>query len=91
MTWSSKRRLPSDWEARRRKVKAKAKGHCQAKAHVSQCNGTGTDCDHIGNPDDHSLGNLQWLSAPCHAAKTRADNHSSKHLTLPTERHPGTL
>lgn len=38
--------------------------------HVEECDGVGAECDHVVEGDDHSLGNLQWLSTPCHKAKT---------------------
>ena len=43
---------------------------CQAAVHAPDCHGIGAECDHIKPGDDHSLSNLQWLSAPCHLAKT---------------------
>lgn len=84
-------RLPADWAKRVAATKRRARGRCQAEVHVIECSGIGAECDHIKQGDDHSPANLQWLSTPCHAAKTRADNHSSKRLTLPDERHPGML
>lgn len=65
---------------------------CQAATHVIGCDGIGTDCDHIDDPHDHSLANLQWLSRPCHQAKTqreaRAANPQRKRQP---EQHPGRL
>jgi 5-methylcytosine-specific restriction endonuclease McrA len=99
MAWSSSdraSRLPKDWPQRRRRVKRRANGKCEAATHVRQCNGVGRECDHIINNDDHSLANLQWLSEACHKAKTAADNArdraARKAMTKrPTERHPGQL
>ena len=74
--WNSSNRgsrLPDDWPERRAKVRGRAHGLCQAKQHVPECDGIGTDCDHIIAGDDHSLDNLQWLSHPCHKAKTERE------------------
>lgn len=99
MSWSSSRRrdrLPTDWPARVARVKARAKGKCQAREHVRGCSGIGTDCDHIRRGDDHSLDNLQWLSGPCHVAKTAAENIADREAwaamrVRPAEGHPGAI
>ena len=91
MPWSSsdrRQRLPKDWPKRRAAVKRRAGGRCEAAVHVPECDGIGTDCDHIKAGDDHSLANLQWLSLPCHKAKTAAERPSRKR---PAEKHPGLL
>jgi len=96
MAWSSstrRSRLPKDWPTRRLKAKARAKGSCQAEPHDPRCDGIGNECDHIINNDDHSLTNLQWLSTPCHIAKTKreaAEAKASRRLSfkLPREQHP---
>jgi hypothetical protein len=66
-------RLPDDWPARVQAVKARAHGRCQATRHEPGCDGIGRECDHVKHGDDHSLANLQWLSTPCHKAKTTAE------------------
>lgn len=99
MAWATsnrRQRLPDDWSARRAKVKARANGRCQATAHQPDCNGTGTDADHIRPGDNHSLNNLQWLSAPCHKAKTTAENTARRQAEAdaryrPAEQHPGRI
>lgn len=94
VAWSSsdrRSRLPHDWPKLRAQVKRRARGRCEAAVHVAECDRIGTDCDHITQGDDHSLANLQWLSRPCHDAKTRADNGIARRLTLPSEQHPGAL
>ena len=81
MPWATstrRQRLPIDWPTRRRAVKARAHGHCQAPVHVDGCDGIGTQCDHIVNNDDHSLTNLQWLSKACHTAKTQREAAQAK-------------
>ena len=92
MNWNSstrRSRLPDDWPQLVAEVKRRAKGRCQYAVHVPGCDGTGTDCDHIVQGDDHSLTNLQWLSGPCHEHKTRIDNGLGRRLPLPPEPHPG--
>lgn len=97
MAWSTsdrRHRLPNDWPAVRRQVKARANGLCQAEHHEPGCDGIGTDADHIRQGDNHSIDNLQWLSAPCHKAKTAretaARNKRNAQLKRrPTEAHPG--
>lgn len=99
MAWSSsdrRSRLPKDWAKRRQECKRRAKGRCQAEPHAPGCNGIGTECDHIIANDDHTPSNLQWLSEPCHKAKTTTDNAKAKAnrsalRKRPAERHPGLL
>lgn len=92
MSWSSsdrRERLPDNWELLRQATKHRAKGRCEAEAHVPTCNGTGTEADHVVQGDDHSMSNLQWLSRPCHEAKTRRDNGIVRAVYLEPEQHPG--
>ena len=93
--WSSSNRraqLPPDWEKRRQVVKLRAKNRCQAETHDPRCHGVGSECDHIGNPADHDLSNLQWLSGPCHAIKTQREAQAAKpKRKRQPERHPGRL
>ncbi len=98
MSWSSsdrRSRLPSDWPKRRAKVKARANGACEAKVHEPECNGIGSECDHVQPGDDHSLSNLQWLSAPCHKAKTKGESQAgakqSARRRPRDEQHPGVI
>lgn len=99
MAWSTSNRrdrLPDDWWKRRAQVKARAKSKCQASVHHPKCDGTGTDADHIIEGDDHSLENLQWLSSPCHKAKTSRENarRNQQRAALrnrPAEQHPGRI
>lgn len=95
MTWSTsdrRSRLPSDWPKRRQQVKRRARGLCEAEQHEPDCNGIGTECDHIVNNDDHSLSNLQWLSTPCHKAKTQRESRAWRQpKARPRPAHPGLL
>ena len=81
-------RLPADWEARRRAVRDRARGLCQATRHAPDCDGVGTDCDHIVQGDDHGLDNLQWLSHACHKAKTERENADRNARRAAMRRHP---
>jgi 5-methylcytosine-specific restriction endonuclease McrA len=97
MAWSTSdrgQRLPSNWLAIRRAVKARAGGKCQEAAHAPHCVGIGTDADHIEQGDNHDLSNLQWLSRPCHDAKTARETAARNRQTAalkrrPVEQHPG--
>lgn len=98
MAWSTsdrRRRLPADWDAIRARVGARAGGRCQAQEHDPRCDGRGSDADHIAPGDDHSLGNLQWLSGPCHRAKTAqetaARNTARAAMRIRPEQHPGAM
>ena len=89
-------RLPSDWAVIKRQVRQRAGGRCQAQRHDPHCNGVGAEADHIHPGDDHSLDNLQWLSAECHKAKTRRETIARNRLNAklkrrPTEAHPGRI
>lgn len=83
-------RLPRDWPKRRELVKRRAGNRCEATEHEPDCNGTGNECDHIRAGDDHSLENLQWLSAPCHAAKTAREAKAARRepRSRTARRHP---
>ena len=97
MAWSTsdrKDRLPDNWPQIRATVKARAKGKCEANPHAKGCGGWGRDADHKTPGDDHRLENLQWLSGPCHRAKTNqetaARNRERKAARIrPREQHPG--
>lgn len=89
-------RLPPHWPALRRQVLSLARYQCEATTHDPQCTGKATEVDHITQGDDHSLPNLQALSAECHAAKTRAEaaERSRRYAAMrrrPEEPHPGRL
>lgn len=61
--------------------------------HEPECDGIGTECDHIERGDDHRLSNLQWLSGPCHHAKTLREAQAAvmdrkAWAMLPIEEHP---
>lgn len=95
-TSDRRHRLPADWPVRRSAVKARAHGRCEALVHEPECDGIGTQCDHVIPNDDHSLANLQWLSDPCHLAKTlreaaAASAAARARATRPREQAPGLI
>lgn len=97
MAWNNstrRQRLPSDWPKRVAAVRRRAQGLCEATRHAPACDGQGAEVDHHAQGDDHTLTNLQYLSAPCHDAKTRAENAARNKLNAdlkrrPAEPHPG--
>lgn len=99
MPWSTsdrRERLPRNWQSIRAKVKARAHGLCEADRHDPRCDGIGTDADHIKAGDHHELTNLQWLSEPCHRAKTARESaernrQQARLKRRPTEPHPGLI
>lgn len=99
MAWATSTRasrLPPNWATIRAQVRDRADGRCEATDHAPGCDGIGTDADHIIAGDDHDLDNLQWLSEPCHRAKT-AQESATRNRTIaamrrrPTEPHPGRI
>lgn len=96
MSWdgSTRRsRLPSDWPQRVVTTKRRALGRCEGislhgedRWHVEDCAGVGAECDHDKRGDDHSLGNLRWLSTACHKRKTQLEKPQRKRRE---RRHPG--
>lgn len=62
--------------------------HGEPRWHDEDCDGIGSECDHDQRGDDHSLGNLRWLSTPCHKRKTQAEKPQRNR---PQPRHPGAI
>ncbi len=91
--------LPRDWKRRVAQVRARAAGRCEWPGfHGSRnlpiagerCAEPGTDCDHIGDPMNHDLANLQWLCHPHHDKKTIDTRRTRRRSDRrPPERHPG--
>lgn len=99
MAWSTSdraSRLPPNWQAIRAYVRDRAEGRCEAASHARGCDGIGSDADHVRAGDDHSMGNLMWLSTECHKAKTAAESaaRNRERATMrrrPPEPHPGRI
>jgi len=82
-------RLPGDWQSRRARVRRRAGDECQHHDPTGmRCPAPGNECDHINRGDDHSVGNLQWLCAAHHRAKTATE---AGHARRTPEPHPGLL
>lgn len=67
------KRLPSDWQSRRKVILARDGFKCQS-CKVSPA----TEVDHIKRGDDHSYDNLQSLCAECHRKKTFEEAMNAK-------------
>lgn len=66
-----RRRLPSDWVARRRAVLKRDGGVCQWRLDSGTvCGRPASDVDHVVRNDDDSFGNLRALCSEHHGRKT---------------------
>lgn len=98
--------LPKDWVPKiRPAVRRRAGGRCEGPTDpetgvrppdVPRCEQAGTDADHISDPHDHGMHNLQWLCGACHQAKTTVEARAGYRAWVnrakrPKERHPGLL
>ena len=92
--------LPPGWSRIREAVFARDGYRCQAiLPDGGQCESPGPfECDHLGDPADHSLQALQTLCQSHHRRKTAADANAAMRsrrkeidgrLRKPVERHPG--
>jgi hypothetical protein len=81
--------LPKDWDATVKRIKLRDGGRCRHMAHGFRCTNRGTECDHIGDPLDHSDANLQMLCKGHHRAKTYRERQAKRVTPIP--RHPGDL
>ena len=97
MAWSSSdraERLPKDWQARKRIVRDRAGGRCEAVQRGRRCPYPGSECDHVIAGDDHRLSNLAWLCHDHHQVKTTAEARAAFAAMWalarpPVEAHPG--
>lgn len=80
MAWGTTgRQLPPDWKRRVAAIKTRDHGRCQAtRADGTQCTAPGTEVDHIDDPNNHALANLQLLCHWHHARKTAGQSHNAQ-------------
>lgn len=86
--------LPPDWNTRRQRVFTRDDWACTRCGHYDP-SGKTLECDHIRDPDDHSLQNLQTLCTRCHREKTAHQANAARRrkynrLRKP-EPHPGLI
>jgi len=73
MTWNSdarRRELPSDWKIIRKKALERDGYRCRWVVNGKRCTANANEVDHINDPLDHSLENLQALCSRHHGNKT---------------------
>jgi hypothetical protein len=86
--------LPRNWPELRQQVMRRDGYRCTAlQRDEARCPEPGTDVDHIGDPNDHSLENLRLLCSWHHDRKSSAQGNAARtrppSLRRPTEQHPG--
>ncbi len=99
-TWSSSNRrsqLPPNWPSLRLQRFAIDNWTCvDCDYRDDTQTGIGLECDHIGDPLDHSLDQLRTRCTTCHAEHTKQQAaegraaHAAKRRP-PARRHPGLL
>lgn len=95
--WAGSKRkagLPKNWPEIREQVKERDGHRCMATMRDdTRCPEPGTDVDHIGDPHDHRLLNLQLLCSWHHDKKSSAQGNAARPkappLRRPGEAHPG--
>lgn len=97
--WRGSRRrgqLPANWTDIRKAVKARAGGRCEKRLPSgARCPRRGTDADHVGDRDNHSMSNLEWACSFHHLAKSSIEGQVEKAKRAAKwkrepEGHPGT-
>ena len=73
-----RKRLPADWERRRRVVLERDKGVCQWRLGEGICGVPATDVDHIVPNDDDSFLNLRALCRAHHMRKTGGEGNAAR-------------
>lgn len=100
MPWDTsnrRARLPANWPELIAATRRRAHGRCQGihlpglPVHHPDCDGTGSECDHIIPGDNHHPSNLAWLNTHCHALKSSAEGTAARRAKSqrPKRRHPG--
>lgn len=86
---------PRGWKTLRAQVLARDAHQCTWIEDGERCTNEGTDADHIGDPDDHSPGNLRTLCRDHHRKRTaiqaRAARGPLPSRQRPAAPHPGLL
>ena len=97
--WKNSRRrdeLPPDWDAIRKRIFRRDGGRCTEIIRDGlRCPNVATDCDHVGDKNDHSDANLTSLCPGHHKAKSsyqgvQARQRRREARFRPPEIHPGT-
>lgn len=90
--------LPSDWAQRRMAVFRRDGFACQHIRYDTEkkCGKPATDCDHIGDRNDHSLGNLRALCDYHHSQRTaqqggNAASAARRRKQPQKQKHPGII
>lgn len=87
--------LPANWEDLRAQAMQRDGNQCTWMEDGQRCPEQGTDADHIGAPDDHSLENLRILCGYHHRKRTAIQARAARGPMPSRERprppHPGLL
>lgn len=91
-----KSRLPADWASRIVPAVKRRDRVCQWRLAVGGiCGQPGSDVDHINDPGDHSLDNLQLLCKKHHGWKSSAEGRAGRTYRRGRRRapepHPGVI
>lgn len=84
-----KSQLPRNWPVIRRAVARRAGGVCERlRPDGTRCDHPGSECHHVGDTADHSLGNLAWLCHDCHMVETLAQSAAAAQAVRDKLSHP---
>lgn len=78
---------PLGWKTLRAQTLARDGHTCTWIEDGERCTNEGTDCDHIGDPEDHSLDNLCTLCGPHHRKRTALQAQAARG-EMPSRRRP---
>lgn len=86
---------PRGWKALRAQALERDGNQCTWIDDGQRCTNAGTDADHIGDPDDHSIDNLRTLCGYHHRKRTalqaRAARGELPSRQRPRPAHPGLI
>jgi 5-methylcytosine-specific restriction endonuclease McrA len=88
--------LPKDWATIRRRILRRDDHTCTWADRGQRCGQPATDVDHIGDPNDHSDGNLRALCSPHHRKRSASQGGTAAAArriprNRPQGKHPGLL